>query len=118
MVNYCKIKYKFGFMAVSLGYFETLLSCSASSTSSEMTDEDLQRAGIEPGLLRISIGLTRTIENRWQQLQSALVEIGVRQLNEPHRKIDGLHVFCQCPNRDEIDTGFGDLGYRFQFDTP
>lgn len=26
----------FGFMAVSLGYYETLMSCSASSTSSEM----------------------------------------------------------------------------------
>ena len=31
----------FGFMAVSLGYFDTLMSCSASSTSSEMDDESL-----------------------------------------------------------------------------
>ena len=36
----------FGFMAVSLGYFDTLMSCSASSTSSEMSDEALAAAGI------------------------------------------------------------------------
>jgi methionine-gamma-lyase len=70
-------RYKFGFMAVSLGYFDTLMSCSASSTASEMTDEDLRSAGIAPGLVRISIGLTSTIEQRWQQLESALGEIGV-----------------------------------------
>ena len=40
----------FGFMAVSLGYFDTLMSCSASSTSSELDDEALRRAGIAPGL--------------------------------------------------------------------
>ena len=69
-------KYKFGFMAVSLGYFDTLLSCSASSTSSEMSDEDLRKAGIAPGLMRISIGLTGPVEQRWQQLEAALNEVG------------------------------------------
>ena len=77
LMNLLQNKYKFGFMAVSLGYFYTLLSCSASSTSSEMTDEDLQRAGIAPGLVRISVGLTSTIDKRWQQLESALIELGV-----------------------------------------
>ncbi len=69
-------KYRFGFMAVSLGYFDTLMSCSGSSTSSEMTDEDKSEAGISPGLIRMSIGYTGTLEQRWRQLESALKEIG------------------------------------------
>ena len=36
----------FGFMAVSLGYFDTLMSCSASSTASELSDDALRAAGI------------------------------------------------------------------------
>jgi methionine-gamma-lyase len=66
---------RFGYMAVSLGYFDTLMSCSAASTSSEMTSEDLQRAGISPGLVRISIGLTGSIEQRWEQLERGLSRI-------------------------------------------
>ena len=62
----------FGFMAVSLGYFDTLMSCSASSTSSEMTDEALRDAGIAPGLIRMSIGYTGSLEQRWGQLEKAL----------------------------------------------
>jgi methionine-gamma-lyase len=70
-------KYGFGFMAVSLGYFDTLMSCPGSSTSSEMTDEDMSSAGIGEGLVRISVGYTGTVEQRWQQLENALLDIGV-----------------------------------------
>lgn len=63
---------KFGYMAVSLGFFDTLLSCSASSTSSELSDEDLAKAGIQPGLVRIALGYTGTLEQRWEQLERAL----------------------------------------------
>ncbi len=63
-------------MAVSLGYFDTLMSCSGSSTSSEMTDEDKSVAGISPGLVRISVGYTGTLEQRWRQLYSALQDVG------------------------------------------
>jgi len=62
----------FGYMAVSLGYFDTLMSCPGSSTSSEMPDEDLQRAGISPGLVRLSLGYTGSLDQRWQQLEAAL----------------------------------------------
>ena len=65
-------KDRFGFMAVSLGYFDTLMSCSASSTSSELSDDDLRQADIRPGLVRISIGYTGTLEQRWQQMRDAL----------------------------------------------
>lgn len=65
-------KDKFGYMAVSLGYFDTLMSCSAISTSSEMPVEEQRRAGILPGLVRFSIGYTGTLEQRWRQLEEAL----------------------------------------------
>lgn len=68
---------RFGYLAVSLGYFDTLMSCSGSSTSSEMSDEDKDSAGISPGLLRISIGYTGTLEQRWTQLLAALRYTGL-----------------------------------------
>ncbi len=69
-------EYHFGYVAVSLGYFDTLMSCSGSSTSSEMTDEDKTAARIPPGLLRMSIGYTGTTEQRWNQLVEALERTG------------------------------------------
>ncbi len=70
-------RYRFGFMAVSLGYFDTLISNPSSSTSSEMTQEDLVAAGIGDGLVRMSVGYTGSIEQRWRQLERALHDIGV-----------------------------------------
>lgn len=70
-------KYQFGYMAVSLGYFDTLMSASASSTSSELSDADLRAAGISPGLVRISLGYTGSLEHRWHQFESALRDIGI-----------------------------------------
>jgi len=70
-------EYRFGFMAVSLGYFDTLMSCSGSSTSSELTEEDRQAAGIGAGLVRMSVGYTGTLEQRWSQLEAALTRVGV-----------------------------------------
>ena len=67
---------RFGWMAVSLGYFDTLMSCSASSTSSEMPEEDQKKAHISPGLVRLSIGYTGTVEQRWDQLADALDQLG------------------------------------------
>jgi methionine-gamma-lyase len=69
--------YRFGYMAVSLGYYDTLMSCSGSTTSSEMTEEDKATAGISPGLIRMSVGFTGTAEQRWRQLRTALQRLGV-----------------------------------------
>jgi len=69
-------KYHFGYVAVSLGYFDTLMSCSGSSTSSELSDEDKTAAHISPGLVRLSIGYTGTTEQRWKQLSEALQKVG------------------------------------------
>jgi len=70
-------EHRFGLMAVSLGYSETLMSCSAASTSSEMPAEELEKAGIAPGLVRMSIGYTGTLEQRWSQLRSVLGQMGL-----------------------------------------
>lgn len=68
---------KFGVIAVSLGYYETLLSCSGSSTSSEISASEQQKMGLSPGLVRISIGLTGCLDNRIEQIKRALVDVGL-----------------------------------------
>uniref|UniRef100_A0A7N0UHT9 Methionine gamma-lyase n=1 Tax=Kalanchoe fedtschenkoi TaxID=63787 RepID=A0A7N0UHT9_KALFE len=68
---------QFGLMAVSLGYYETLMSCSGSSTSSEMNLEERALAGISPGLVRMSIGYNGTLEQRWSQFEKALSRMGL-----------------------------------------
>lgn len=60
-----------GLLAVSLGYFDTLMSASAASTSSELTPAELAAAGIGSGLVRLSVGLTGSLEQRWAQLEEA-----------------------------------------------
>jgi methionine-gamma-lyase len=68
---------RFGYMAVSLGYHHTLMSCSAASTASELTDEELKVAGIQPGLIRFSLGYTGGLEQRWEQFAEALKSVGI-----------------------------------------
>lgn len=63
--------HSFGYMAVSLGYFDTLMSCSGSSTSSELSEAEQRAAGILPGLVRMSVGLTGTLSQRLAQLEDA-----------------------------------------------
>ena len=65
----------FGLMAVSLGYHDTLMSCSGSSTSSELSKEEQNSAGISEGLVRMSIGFTGSVEKRWSQLLDALTSL-------------------------------------------
>ena len=68
---------KFGYIAVSLGYFDTLMSCSGSSTSSEIPPEDQEKMGLSPGLVRFSIGLTGSMEARLQQIKRAVRSCGL-----------------------------------------
>ncbi len=82
---------RFGFIAVSLGYFDTLMSCSAVSTSSELSSEDLQAAGIKPGLVRMSIGYTGSVEQRWKQLHEALQVVDMVGSHTPV-KPQGCHA--------------------------
>lgn len=66
---------QFGLMAVSLGYHDTLMSCSGSSTSSELSKEEREVAGISAGLVRMSIGFTGSVDRRWAQLLDALTTL-------------------------------------------
>ena len=77
LMNQLQNEERFGYVAVSLGYFDTLMSCSASTTSSEMPGEALQQAAIRPGLVRMAVGYTGSLEQRWQQLQRALERTGL-----------------------------------------
>ena len=61
-----------GLNAVSLGYFDTLLTIPAATTSSEI-DEETQRAmGLNPGLVRISVGFTGGLESEWEKIEKAM----------------------------------------------
>ncbi len=79
LMNSLQNEQRFGYVAVSLGYFDTLMSCSASSTSSEMPEEALESAEIRPGLVRLAVGYTGSLEQRWAQLEAALVKVGLAQ---------------------------------------
>jgi methionine-gamma-lyase len=68
---------RFGFMAVSLGYFDTLMSCSGTSTSSEIDAEEQCQMGLSPGLLRMSVGITGNLDERIKQLHRALRSCGI-----------------------------------------
>ncbi|MCB1053049.1 MAG: aminotransferase class I/II-fold pyridoxal phosphate-dependent enzyme [Acidobacteria bacterium] len=77
LMEHLQLEAGFGFIAVSLGYFETLMSCSGSSTSSELSEEEKRMSGITPGLIRFSIGLTGAVEQRWEQMERGLQAIGL-----------------------------------------
>jgi methionine-gamma-lyase len=66
-----------GYLAVSLGYFKTLFSCSGSSTSSEVPEEIQREIGLSEGLTRMSIGLDNDIERTWDKMLSCLKETNV-----------------------------------------
>ncbi len=70
-------KERFGLIAVSLGYFDTLMSCSSKSTSSEIPDEDQKKMGLSPGLIRLSIGITGCLDDRLMQIERAVKEVGL-----------------------------------------
>jgi methionine-gamma-lyase len=70
-------KENFGYIAVSLGYYDTLMSCSSTTTSSEISEDDQLRMGLSQGLIRISVGLTGTIETRRRQLAKSVQTVGL-----------------------------------------
>ncbi len=65
----------FGMIAVSLGYYDTLISCSGSSTSSEIDSEDQKKMGLSPGLLRIALGYTGDLDTRLEQMKRAVEKV-------------------------------------------
>jgi methionine-gamma-lyase len=57
-----------GYLAVSLGYFKTLFSCSGHSTSSEIPAELQEEMGLTEGLTRFSVGLDNDIERTYERI--------------------------------------------------
>jgi methionine-gamma-lyase len=70
-------KEDFGYIAVSLGYFDTLMSCSGATTSSEISQADQQKMGLSPGLVRVSIGYTGSLKARMEQIERAVRSVGL-----------------------------------------
>ena len=66
-----------GYLAVSLGYFKTLFSCSGHSTSSEVPVEIQQEMGLSDGLTRISVGLDNDIERTYEKIHHCLRELKI-----------------------------------------
>ncbi|MDR2275441.1 MAG: aminotransferase class I/II-fold pyridoxal phosphate-dependent enzyme [Sphingobacterium sp.] len=70
-------KENLGYLAVSLGFYKTLFSCSGSSTSSEIPEEERASMGISDGLIRFSIGLDQDIERTYQKMRFCMVKTGL-----------------------------------------
>jgi methionine-gamma-lyase len=68
---------RFGLIAVSLGYFDTLMSCSGSSTSSEISLDEQSEMGLSPGLLRIAVGYTGSLRDHVERLERAVRKVGL-----------------------------------------
>ncbi len=61
-----------GYLAVSLGYFRTLFSCSGHSTSSEIPVEVQKEMGLSDGLVRLSVGLDIDIKETFEKIKRCL----------------------------------------------
>lgn len=66
-----------GYLAVSLGFYKTLFSCSGSSTSSEIPEDERIEMGLSDGLIRFSIGLDYDIERTYQKMKECMIKVGV-----------------------------------------
>lgn len=64
-----------GYLAVSLGFFRTLFSCSGKSTSSEVPEDVQKKMGMSEGLVRYSVGLDNDMEMTFQKIEEALREL-------------------------------------------
>jgi len=61
-----------GYLAVSLGYFKTLFSCSGKSTSSEVPEELQRKMGMSDGLVRFSVGLDDDVKRTFRVILECL----------------------------------------------
>ncbi len=71
-LNALQNTHDFGFTAVSLGCVHTLMSISSATAASGIAAADRDKAGIGEGLVRVSVGITGCMEQRWAQLQAAV----------------------------------------------
>jgi methionine-gamma-lyase len=67
----------FGYIAVSLGYYDTLMSCSSATTSSEISADEQKMMGLSQGLVRMSMGFTGSLTERLAQMERAVKAVGL-----------------------------------------
>lgn len=70
-------KENLGYLAVSLGFYKTLFSCSGSSTSSEIPEEEQKEMGLSQGLIRMSIGLDHDIKRTYSKMKWCMEQVGI-----------------------------------------
>lgn len=70
-------KENLGYLAVSLGFYKTLFSCSGSSTSSEIPEEERKEMGLSDGLIRMSIGLDHDIKRTYSKMKWCMQQVGI-----------------------------------------
>ena len=73
-----------GYLAVSLGFYKTLFSCSGSSTSSEIPEEEREAMGISDGLIRFSIGLDHDIARTYEKMKECMLKTGILNSQKIH----------------------------------
>jgi len=78
-------KHSFGYMAVSLGYFDSLMCAPGASTSSELDEKDKAISGITEGYVRLSVGITGSLESRVAQLSEAYAFVSKVGASAPYR---------------------------------
>ena len=66
-----------GYLAVSLGFYKTLFCAPGSSTSSEISDEEQEKMGLNEGLIRFSVGLDQDISRTYEGIKKCLKEFNL-----------------------------------------
>ncbi len=74
-----------GYLAVSLGYFKTLFSCSGTSTSSEVPEDVQREIGLSGGLIRFSVGLDSDIASTSETILQICKAEGLVKMAKVHR---------------------------------
>ncbi|MFP4369128.1 MAG: aminotransferase class I/II-fold pyridoxal phosphate-dependent enzyme [Bacteroidota bacterium] len=68
---------KVGYFAVSLGFYKTLFSSPGHSTSSEIPEEEQEKMGMTPGLVRFSMGIDHDVERSLDRIKICLKKVGL-----------------------------------------
>ena len=70
-------KKNLGYLAVSLGFYKTLFSAPATSTSSEIPEDEQIKMGLSEGLIRFSVGLDNDIQRTFLSMTDCMKEVGI-----------------------------------------
>jgi len=71
---------KLGYLAVSLGFYNTLFSSPGTGTSSEIPAEERKIMGLTDSLIRFSIGLDNNIEESYKVIKDCMRKINIPKL--------------------------------------